>query len=120
MSASEQNFLTRKEARTYAADVINPPVTDPQRRPECGFTPAAPVEVPIDLITAARMEVATADVQRVAKSGWKIRRYDGFRGVNFVGQRGCLRIRGEKNHSEQIAFQRLLNLLMRYDEEAGA
>lgn len=74
----------------------------------------------MDLTTAARMDVAAADIERVAKAGWKVRRYDGYSGVNFVGQRGCVRIRGEKNMQDQVALQRLLNLLIRYDEEGGA
>lgn len=74
----------------------------------------------MDLTTAARMDVAAADIERVAKAGWKVRRYDGYSGVNFVGQRGCVRIRGPKHMNEEISLQRLLNLLLRYDEEQAA
>lgn len=43
--------------------------------------------------------------------------YHGFRGHNFVGERPGVRIRGDKHACAEIALQRLLNLLLAYDEQ---
>lgn len=64
------------------------------------------------------MEVALADIQAVAAAGWKIAHYRSWRGSNFVGMKGEVRIRGEKHMNPDLALQELLDLLIRYDEEA--